>query len=846
MTNHEQHHTDERPAGLQIQISQAVVSNCRVGAKCTQADVLNDIQSFIGTRHYADMYCFPNEKSDLSPFSNSTWLNDYSINCHQLQNLTKRDKNLYSRLKRDNSLPRHIWCLWCDQLWMEFTGVVKAHDRPVTFMDAFPVRLWFCQEVMYGDGDEVDGSQASSSERTQSPSSCCSSIEMLEMAREVDEASLSPASSLTQSPAVSHRKPSAASIRSDSGLMVNANHAFSEQNTTILSRTTPIRPCNSDTNLSETRQQQLDQHDVSSCIRNGDWGGPPPPYDGNSVNMSTSLTSIPPAYEYSQSAEIPGPISKPPLNDISVVDNILTADIDQQERATMALLVNITKTVQIQLDHFQMISLIRTSEVLSNMMDRIKIDKANSEEERKMGVNMDSTSSLAKDREGVVLNLVIPHVVIDLIMAPCVGIDPIQKLSLNERLQYEKQVKESGVQVSCPVSSDVYRLPVRSKSRTPSGISSRSNSLTSTPTEQRKLSPREFSNTDPFVMSNSSSSAKSSQELLHSTSQQRLAVENTFKEVKDAQIQVGDSLMNANLKPSYENQLVSVLRIHSDRINVGVQANGDDLAVKLTSQGINLNELGNMKYGRILDPRGSIIEEKSEENKQNVNMNQLTGDAMLKLRLVFGPAAEHIAAGSKDLGFADIRVTSLAAALLQSTIDNLTEFSEDECVMPVMPFTVQVSCSDISIYDDKPRRSRSAIKQPPVRVIIDEITAQRNNAGVVIIKNKSNVEEPTTTETNVKPSLSDAEFHPNVNGVLVEDSIHEQVDLLIGENGRLVEDLKVMNAKVNGLHVERDSLLKVIEKLQRELLKSNCENDDLQTRVRSMSLSQHNNSYPKR
>ena len=58
---------------MQIQISQAVVSNCRIGAKCSQSDVLNDLQHFISSRLYADMTCFPNEKDDIPPLSNSSW-----------------------------------------------------------------------------------------------------------------------------------------------------------------------------------------------------------------------------------------------------------------------------------------------------------------------------------------------------------------------------------------------------------------------------------------------------------------------------------------------------------------------------------------------------------------------------------------------------------------------------------------------------------------------------------------------------------------------------------------------------------------------------------------------------
>lgn len=874
MKTDQEHHADERPTALQILVSQVVISNCRVGAKCSQADVLNDLQAFISSRHYADMSCFPNDKLDLSPYSNSAWLNDYSINCYQLQNLTRRDKDLYNRLKRDSNLPRQIWCLWCDQLWMEFIGVEKSKGRPITFVDAFPVRLWVCQEVPYFCGDGSVGSPPLSI-RTASPSaSSVSSFEMADIAQESDR-SLTPESSrslrhgnipdVSQSPRLLQRKTSTNSTgrfdtnvlkgTSSQGTLTTDGNKPSlltvSNNTSDAARS--IRASHSDSDIVESMQQSLHHSSVNnvgptdntSADGSYAWGGPPPPYIGDNPKRSTSMLSLPPAYEAisKKDSPDPGPISKPPIEDISFLD--VQCGMVNQGIATKALLVNIAKTIQIQLDHFQLLSLLRIAEEAASVMERVDLDNKTSEEERKMGMNIDSM--VVKEEDSVVLNLALPHVVLDLILAPCIGIDPIQKLSLNERVQYEKDIKESGI-LSFPVSSDVYRLPVRSKSRTQSSSfsSSHANSLITTPTEQARLSPRDGTGSDhrlggPTLRSNESSRSVSptSQEI-SSYPQGWIQEGENFKEVKDAQVQAGDSLVNANLKPSGENQLISLLRIHANGVTVGVQSKGEDSVVKLACESVSLNELGNMKYGIVLDPRGAIVEEK-DHDKQSINMNTLTGDAMLKLRLLSGPSAEKFAKGAKELGFADIRVTSLAAALLMSTIDNLTEFGEDEYIVPLMPFVMDISRSDISLYDDKPRRSRSATKLPPSQIIIDELTVERDVNGVIVLKQKG---KPNATATTAEViggicENTDVEYSSSVNGALITESIHQQVEALIGENGRLVEDLKVMNGKVNGLHVERESLLKVIDKLQRELMNSNRENDDLQLRVRSISLSKH-------
>ena len=796
----EQHHADERPSGLQLLISQAVVSNCRVGAKCAQADVLDDLQSFISQRQYADMSCYPNEKTDFSPYPNATWLNDYSINCHQLQNLTKRDKDLYNRLKRDKNLPHQIWCIWCDQLWMEFIGVEKANGRPITFVDAFPVRVWLCQEVPYTFVEE---------ERPISPLSTGSSIETCESVSENDD-TLSISSRKRGSIGSTHSE-----IPTDRTLLQVASTPL----------TANLRNSHSDSELVPHPQHNTNLHLAASstglAVDSYAWGGPPPPYGG--ITSNQSVNSLPPAYEV-VAEEDPGPISKHPLEECTNLD--LPPGVNQMT-ASMALLVNVEKTVQVQLDHFQLLSLLRIAESVTSMLDRIELDN-------KQQYNEEITNTELVEEQSMVLNIRVPHVVVDLILAPCIGIDPIQRLSLKERVEYEKERKDKSISADLPVSGDAYILPMRSRGRTTVGSSPMSASLSSTPnlSEDRKTSIEVVN--EPNLQRNLSLSSFGE---TVSQASSDLYKEGSFKEVKDAQIQAGDPLVNANLKPPAESQLISVLRVRADGANLGIQSKGETSIVKVSADLLNLNELGNMKYGHVLDPRGCIVEE-AEKEKHTVNMNNLTGDAMLKLRLITGPKAELYAKDGKELGFADIRVDSLAAALLMSTVDNLTEFAEDEFVLPTMPFKVKLNRSDISLYDDKPRKSRAAIKLPPSHIIINELLVERDSSGVIILNQKSpqsHVRE--NDQTNLAhPNEHTASYNSSVNSTLIAESIHQQVEALIGENGRLVEDLKVVNARVTGLHSERESLLKVIDKLQQELVLSNKENDDLQKRVHSLSI----------
>ena len=830
------------------------------------------------------MSCYPNEKHDLAPNSNATWLNDYSINCLQLQNLTRHDKALYSRLKRDGSLPHQIWGLCCDQVWMEFVGVEKALGRPVTFVDAFPLRLWICQKVPYVICDE----------RSISPFSMASSVESAESINESDGGDYQSSVIQPHRAMSVHSPPTIIHIPSGDG-NPQLRNSHSDSDLIDAPRT------------SSFSYSQHPRHATSSTAIAGSenyaWGGPPPPYGGARNIIVESVRNSPPTYDsitQHDDTTDPGPIMKPPIEDCANLDVTVTNTdaTDNDRTASTALLVNIEKTVQVQLEHFQMLALLRLGEDIGSMTERIELDNKKQGEEEVQQQERDpiatTTGPLDKEsgeEESVVLNISVPHVLIDLVLAPCIGIDPIQRLSLQERVEHEIQQKKlkksihhshqqepktAGGVASSSVGGDgdaLNVLPMRSRRKSLTVQDSRSQSLTGSPnlSENCKvaaagvLSEPLSSSTDvephhPVQRRNSSSSSftGSCNNISSGQHQHDQAASSGIinKDIKDAQVQAGDPLVDANLRPSGENQLISVLRIHAESVKVGIESrDGNNAVVKVTSSQLKLNELGNMKYGQVLDPRGCIIEDKehTQEKQGIVNMSSLTGDAMVKLRMTAGPNAEQFAKGGKEFGFADIRVKSLAAALLMSTVDNLTEFGEDEFVLPTMPFRVRVSGSDISLYDDKPRKSRSAIKLPPSHVVISDLVVERDSSGVVTLnpcaretsqrQSDEFCGEVVVNNEDALSSLSSAAT-TNAQALRDEDSIviHRQVDALIGENGRLVEDLKLVNAKVNGLHTERESLLKVIDNLQKEMMMSNRENDELQKRMRNFSISSANHS----
>ena len=845
-------HFEERPSCMQIQISQAVVSNCRIGAKCSQSDVLNDLQHFIGSRLYADMTCFPNEKDDIPPLSNSSWLNDYSVNHYQINQMTKRDKELYSRLARDDNLPHQIWCIWCEQVWVEFLGTPKLGSRRITFVDAFPLRLWICEKVpcydfqIFSETSSIQGSDievASEFVDQNYP------IRQMNVVYDSEKGPVATTQhkerrrshSRTNSHHENKRLLDAATGGCDeSAHLFNANSYMLED----IDGMRNIRSSHSESDLLQIRDREVVSGSVSVHDINYAQGGPPPPYyssDSKIVSSSVSMTSLPPAYE--TISEEPGPIVKPAIGDFKICD---TERFFENQSAAVAILVNIDKPILVQMEHFQLLYLLRVGEAVAEMTERINMDNKLCEKERTASLNQwRDVEQTSKAEQSLILNARIPDIFVDIVLPPCIGIDPVQRLTLPERVQYEKEKLESITESltresmlplrKISIQNAVLENPSISENFRNNDVTLGKNDVTLGKNDVTLGKNDILYRENGIAINAEIDGAYNSRD--HSSEYFEDVLPELHKEFKDEAIQVGEALMTVNLKPLPEDQLISVLRIQASIITLTVQSKDDDSVVKVAAETLRINELGNMKYGKVVDPRGHIASKDSD--KQQVNMNTITGDCVFKMRLLSGPKAEVFAPGSKDIGFADIRVKSIVAAFLMSTIDNLTEFGEDEYILPMMPFTVDVSESDISLYDDKPRRYKSNAKLPPLQILLSGLTIERDINGVMKLNQKARIEEARHSVSGEMDGI----IGRNRNSSMIAESINQQVEALISENGRLLEDLKVVNAKVNGLHTERESLLKVIDKLQKELMHSNRENDDLHMRVRSLSLRKQKGHY---
>ena len=60
-------------------MSQASITNTRIGSNSTQTDLLVFLQQFNSSKLYSDILSFPNLLEDKRPLPNNIWLNDYSL-----------------------------------------------------------------------------------------------------------------------------------------------------------------------------------------------------------------------------------------------------------------------------------------------------------------------------------------------------------------------------------------------------------------------------------------------------------------------------------------------------------------------------------------------------------------------------------------------------------------------------------------------------------------------------------------------------------------------------------------------------------------------------------------------
>ncbi|XP_011309314.1 UHRF1-binding protein 1-like [Fopius arisanus] len=146
-TQHDYPNQRDRPKSLHLQISRVSVTNVRSTERSSRADLAECLNAFqMGQMFYSSE--FPSKDTDfrvipekfLSHCAGTDNVRSYppNFNASTIEELTKQ---LTKKLLWIDS--KDMWCCSLEPVWADFFGArAVGSNRPVPFLDAFPVTIW--------------------------------------------------------------------------------------------------------------------------------------------------------------------------------------------------------------------------------------------------------------------------------------------------------------------------------------------------------------------------------------------------------------------------------------------------------------------------------------------------------------------------------------------------------------------------------------------------------------------------------------------------------------------------------------------------------------------------------
>ncbi|XP_076645786.1 bridge-like lipid transfer protein family member 3B [Halictus rubicundus] len=149
----------DRPKSLHIQTSRASITNVRSTERCSRADLAQCLNTFqMGQMFFSTE--FPNKTDDYQVVTDK-----FLSHCagtdnvrHPPANFTSNSVNeLIRQLNRELlwTEAKDVWCCNLEPVWGDFFGArAVGQNRPVPFLDAFPLTLWCYMSVNPSTSEE--------------------------------------------------------------------------------------------------------------------------------------------------------------------------------------------------------------------------------------------------------------------------------------------------------------------------------------------------------------------------------------------------------------------------------------------------------------------------------------------------------------------------------------------------------------------------------------------------------------------------------------------------------------------------------------------------------------------
>ena len=714
-------------------------------------------------------------------------------------------------------------------MWLDFLGIEEVKSRPMPFIDAVPVQIWIATPLPTNDHNSTASSSAAV-RRTQSasrlhspPLHVRSSSELLSPKRKASE------------PVISMKN--------------RANTAAPS-----LLSTTSNGICNSDPNMSPHSSEALPCRTLG-MLSAGD--GPPPAYEPRNELHKPAPASreLPPPYEtlthngpnlsgvpLEEAPALPekAPIPEATLNGLSEAEGLSNQELNLGSRADVSFLIHVPQCVNIQLDHFQFIFLLRLQEMLIKLQEDLEKGKL-SQSDNVSAMNgpgdAQPTAFFSILAQGVDVNIVLPP-------APDSDVSrlerhPSQNTSRNAS-SLSSYIETGGVSDSGCQSPEV--IDYKTPSRTDSEEGARKDGSVSSENPNSKASQELMPSSRPSSAQSASHTSGRGSAASAPDSDGWLLVQSGDKSVAgrvqsrtDSDTSNFSSQLDSNIskdssskdseKEHKEPKMVSILSIEGEEVEVGIHLQGYDKVIKMICPELKLEELGVINFDKYLNQKSF----RKSLTKTTVPPAS-KGAPMVCMRAEFGPSAERYESTAGERGFMHAKVNGINGTLLVSTLGSLADCFEDEVLIPPMPFLVEVNNSRVSINNDLPPTLVSAPLPIPADLSIENISVRRAHDGVFHIRPFSGDSQGRESE---RPMTRQESINASQLSLSDSASVCSRAESLENEKQCLVAQMAVSRATLQSLQEERDALLKTIERLQQELSFSNREQDLLQERMTS-------------